>query len=748
MESSNETDASGIDAEDLKIFLIESYEILSQFEQDVLNLEKGSFDHKGLNQLYRALHTIKGNCGFLPFPKLEALAHSGETLLDSIRQNQHDITSEVATALLQLTDAIRQSLHTIEATTTEGNHNYANLIATLTALSSSAPVIDVTDITVATPAAVSLSPSPSPHTLTEDLSPKDLKILESSDAEATAVADSPFDATIRVQVDLLDHVMNLVSELVLARNRMLRLMPTSNNPTLLSTCQQINLITNELQDRIMRTRLQPISTLWRNLPRLVRETAIASGKEVALELDGSETELDRSLIAAIKDPLTHLVRNCIDHGIELPSVRVANGKAAQGHLKLRASQESGKVLLEISDDGAGIDPAQIRARSQQMGLISASQAEAMSDREALNLIFLPGFSTASEVTRLSGRGVGMDVVRRNLESVNGTIEIDSNPGHGTTFYLKIPLTLAITSALLVSSGGERFTIPQASVQELIRIEGSEQIERSIETLLNVPIYRLRGQILPLVNLASVLQLAASTVNSDVLYFVVIKADGYRFGLIVDCIEDTQDIVVKPLSKQLKALEMYAGATVLGDGKAALILDVVGLARYAGVQKQPETPPVATDIEEDDRQLILIVLGPQNSRLGICLTHATRLEMIPVDRIEQIGEQRVMQYRDRIASLIDLDIIFSEVSRPLSQLEDVVPVVVISLNENHTVGLMVHQILDIVEDSLTVTGAASRPGIQCYATVQGQITEILDLSAIVNLVNSYAMTRELMTEVGR
>ncbi|NJR63287.1 MAG: chemotaxis protein CheA [Cyanobacteria bacterium CRU_2_1] len=726
---------SEIDAEDLKAFLVESHEILSQFEQGILNLEKGSLNQQQLNQLYRALHTIKGNCGFLPFPQLEAIVHAGETLLGAIRTTQRNITPDVATVLLQLTDAIRKALHTIETTATEGIQDYTPLIATLAALSISAPIAVIpvdSPPDTSPPDTVVLSASPLPLS-------NGSEVLESSNTQPSATLDS----TIRVQVDLLDQVMNLVSELVLARNRMMRLAPSSNDAALISTCQQINLITNELQDRVMQTRMQPISTLWRNLPRLVRETAIACGKEVVLELDGSETELDRHLIAAIKDPLTHLVRNCIDHGIERPDIRVAQGKPAQGIIKLRALQDSGRVTLEISDDGAGIDLAQIKTRSQQQGLMSHTQAESVSDREALDLIFLPGFSTASEITRLSGRGVGMDVVRRNLESVNGTIEIDSQPRCGTTFRLKIPLTLAIIPALLISSSGERFTLPQASVQELIRIEGIDQIEQSIETLLDVSVYRLRGQILPLVHLASVLQLATSPTQSDILYFVVIAAEGYRFGLIVDQIEDTQDIVVKPLSKQLKSLKMFAGVTVLGDGKIALILDVAGLAHHAGVQQQQASLSIP-EPDQRDRQLILIVLGPQNSRLGICLTHATRLEMISSEKIEQIGAQPVMQYRDRIVSLIDLETVFTGISRPLSEFEAVVSVVVIALDEHATVGLIVHQMLDIVEDSLTVTGAASRPGVQCYATVQGQITEILDLQALVDLANPYCVTPELVT----
>lgn len=728
-----------VDPEDLEAFVVEGYEILSQFEQDILELEKGSFDQKRLNRLYRALHTIKGNCGFLPLPKLETISHAGETLLETLRTTQQRVTPDVATALLQLTDAIRQTLHTIETTATEGSQDYSPLVATLTALCTPVSVTKIKGVSPSVLSAQQSAPVSAPA--------NDLKSSESSDGQPTngfrPNLDSALDSSIRVQVDRLDHMMNLISELVLVRNRVMQMMSGIHDAALASTFQQIDLITNELQDSVMRTRMQPISMLWRSLPRLVRETAIACGKEVALELNGNDTELDRSLIAAIKDPVTHLIRNCIDHGIESPDIRVANGKSARGTLSLRALQENGKVTLEIQDDGAGINAEQVRFRSQQMGLISATEAASLTDREALDLIFLPGLSTAEGVTRLSGRGVGMDVVRRNLESVNGTIEIESQLGYGTTFRLRIPLTLAIIPALLVSAGGERFAIPQASVQELIRIEGSELIERSIETLLNVPVYRLRGQILPLVNLASILQLKTALPDHELLYFVVIAADGHRFGLIVDQIEDTQDVVVKPLSRQLKSLHVFTGVTILGDGQAALILDPAGLAQQAGVQQQADVVLPSSEEKTDDRQLILVVLGPRQTRLGICLTHATRLEMVSRENIEQIGEQYVMKYRDRIATVIDLETIFNNTTRPLTDFEQVLPVIVMTLDESLTVGLIVHQILDTVEESLTVTGAANRPGIQCYATVQGQITEMLDLAAIVELANPYRVGQERM-----
>jgi two-component system, chemotaxis family, sensor kinase CheA len=412
-----------VDAEDLQLFLVECQENLNQFEQDTLSLENNEYNPDRVNRLYRALHTIKGNCGFLPLPKLESIAHAGETLLDAVRTAQCPITPETATVLLQLTDTIRQLLKIIETNTTEGNQDYSRLISTL----------------------IGLCPSQ-----VEGEARSTAQIVEEANThvEETSLDSATLDSTIRVSVELLDQVMNLVGELVLARNRVMQLAETRDK-TFIATYQQLNLITNELQDSVMRTRLQPISTLWRNLPRLVRDVALACGKEVNLTLEGSETELDRSIIAALKDPLTHLVRNCIDHGIERPPVRLAKGKSAQGSLILRASQKSGKVILDIQDDGAGIDPVQLKVKAQQQGLLSTTQAESIRDAEALDLIFTPGFSTAAEVTHVSGRGVGMDVVRRNLEAVNGTVEVASQPDKGTTFRLKIPLTLAIQPTLLI-----------------------------------------------------------------------------------------------------------------------------------------------------------------------------------------------------------------------------------------------------------------------------------------------------------
>jgi two-component system, chemotaxis family, sensor kinase CheA len=705
-----------IDEEDIKAFLVESYENLAQAEKDILDLEV-SGDLESLNRIYRALHSIKGNCGFLAFSKLEALAHAGENLLGNLRDGKQDLTPDIATNLLQTVDAIRAILGAIETTSEEGEEDYWELIEALLGNKSK-----VTSQNVG------------------------------------ANGRSPLhESSIRVDIDLLDRMMNLMGELVLVRNQVIQHSTELRDDGLTNTCQRLHLITSDLQSGIMQTRMQPINNIWRNFPRLVRDLAISCGKQVNLEFEGADTELDRSILEAIKDPLTHLIRNCIDHGIETPEVRKQLNKPPTGQLHLRASQENGKINIEISDDGRGIDTNKLKQKAQQLGAIDAQKAETMSEHEAIKLMFLPGFSTKEEVTRLSGRGVGMDVVRQNLEAVNGTIEVKSQLNRGTTFQLKIPLTLAIISALLVSSGKEQFAIAQNNLQEIVRIEGKEEIERRIETFYNVPIYRLRGKILPLIYLNQVLQLQDSEADPEILNIVVIDADEYDYGLVVDRVDDTQEIVVKPLGKQLKALTVYAGATILGDGSISLILDAVGLARKAELQEievvgangealavggfpdiskvpnpKGHLPLQKSAIEEQEKQFILIAEGPQNTRMGIVLDRAVRLEEIPLKTIERLGEQYVVQYRDRILALIDLHLIFAGEKRELTKLknnEESLAVIVVTLDENQSIGLVIEKFLDVVEETLIVKAAASRPGVKCYATVQGQVTEILDLEAI-------------------
>ncbi|MBD0388350.1 MAG: chemotaxis protein CheA, partial [Nostoc sp. C3-bin3] len=512
--------------DDIEAFLVESYENLNQIEGDIIELEKTSANGEALVRIYRSLHTLKGNCGFLPFPNLESLAHAGENLLSCLRDRQLAITPEIISILLQTVDGIRQILSQIQATKQDGDvydglrlRDYSALIATLTRLSETKQ-----------------TPKPSQSSVNIQTPQKDTAASESVEAlnhELTEISTTTSEsAYIRVNVNLLDQMMNLVGELVLARNQIIGFSTKFKDNSFAATCQHLSLLTAELQEGVMKTRLQPISSIWQKFPRVTRDLAIASGKEVEVEMEGAETELDKSIIETIKDPLTHLVRNCIDHGIELPDERVACGKPSLGRLFLRAFHESGKVNIEIGDDGRGLNLERLKGRAQQLGLVNAVQATTMSESEVMNLIFLSGFSTAEQVTHLSGRGVGMDIVKSNIEKINGTIEIYSQQGQGTTFKIKIPLTLAIIPALIVTSGGNRYAIPQASLQELVRLEALN----SIEILYDVPVYRLRGNLVPLIYLNEVLQ-QDSVSNLETLSLVIVQVDNYRFGLVVDTIED-------------------------------------------------------------------------------------------------------------------------------------------------------------------------------------------------------------------
>ncbi|PSB59945.1 chemotaxis protein CheA, partial [Chroococcidiopsis cubana CCALA 043] len=600
---------------------------------------------------------------------------------------------------------------------------------------------------------------------------------------------NPSDSTIRVNVELLDRVMNLVGELVLARNQMVRFAETVPDSDLTETCQRLNQVTTQLQEEVLKTRMQPIATIWQKFPRAIRDLAIASGKQVQVEMNGADTELDRSVLEAIKDPLTHIVRNCIAHGIETPEIRSSRGKPIQGKLALHAWHEGGTVKIEISDDGNGIDPQQLKQQAQKLGILSAVEAEKIGEAEALNLIFVSGFSTAAQVTNLSGRGVGMDVVKTNLDAIDGKVEVDSQVGQGTKFKLKIPLTLAIIPALIADSGNHRFAIPQVSIQELVQLEVETSL-LEIETFYDIPVYRLRGKLLPLVYLNQTLQLQAVRADAEIINIVVINADNYCFGLVVDEIQDIQDIVVKPLGKQLRDVSAFAGATILGDGKIALIIDAVGLANCAGVTSQLQQQlaiATATAVEErtGDRQSILLFHGGSGARMGLLMSQVFRLEEFDPIAVEIVAARPVVQYRNTILPLIYLHQIFgnSDVSKsrslqppltrgaispqlssdfpesrspqpPLTRgaispqlswareatngKDDKLQVIVVELDRERSLGLVVERILDIVEEPLAIAGHATRSGILYLAAIQGQVTEILDLHTIVQIAYPYLL----------
>jgi two-component system chemotaxis sensor kinase CheA len=551
--------------------------------------------------------------------------------------------------------------------------------------------------------------------------------------------------SIRVDVHLLDRLMNLVGELVLTRNQITQFTARQSDPTIVGPTQQLNLLTSELQEEVMKTRMQHISNIFDKFPRVVRDVAMGLNKQVLIEMEGKDTELDKSLLEAIKDPLTHIVRNSVDHGIEMPDERVARWKRPEGHLKLRACHEGGQVLIEISDDGAGIDTLRVKKKAIEKGLITSQQASQMSEHEVLHLIFLPGFSTAEKVTNLSGRGVGMDVVKTNIDRGNGSVDLQSVAGKGTEIKIKIPLTLAILKAVLLQSDGKRFAIPQVSIQELVCLDG-DRVRTDIEQVHGVPVYRMRGRLLPLVYLRNELKLAelgaAHAELNDSVNIVVLQADDQLFGLVVDEIKDAEEIVVKPLNKQLRGIKVFAGATIMGDGKVALILDVVGLAQNASILTQARDRAVTEQNAENllnqqadqiEKQTFLLFRGPDDGHMALPLGTLARLEEFPASQVEKSGTDWVVQYRGRILPLIRLDHVLKERRTRLRHADkkvepDLLQVLVCN-DDGRSMGIIVERIVDIVEDLATVQSPATREGVRHAVVIQNRVTELLDIQAI-------------------
>jgi two-component system chemotaxis sensor kinase CheA len=727
----------------IKEFLIESIEGLDQLDRDFVKLEKTPDSKDLLASIFRSVHTIKGTGGILGFDKLGAVAHVGESMLSRMRDRKLSLNPRVTTALLSLVDALRKMLSSIEMTGAEGDGDYSDVVAAVTSILDGS-----SDSAVVPPhAAIPLQCSAASEELGSDDDAYVPKTPQAGVAAAAASAsskslpdlqsekhDALASSTIRVDVGLLDKVMNLVGELVLARNQVLQFTTTTKDATFLRTAQRLNLITTELQEGVMKTRMQPIGNVWNKFPRVVRDLAIGCAKQVRIDMDGADTELDKTIIEAIKDPLTHLVRNAVDHGIESPEQRKKAGKPPEGRLSLRAFHEGGQVNIEISDDGAGIDTDRVKRKAVDRGTITSDHAARMSEREALNLIFLPGLTTAERVTNVSGRGVGMDVVKTNIEKIGGMVDVQSTAGHGTTLKIKIPLTLAIIPALIVTSGKERFAIPQVSLLELVRLEGPDAVA-SIENIEGAPVYRLRGNLLPLVDLNRELGLPASATedgNAQVVNIVVLQADDRQFGLVVDEINDTEEIVVKPLGKQLKGLACFAGATIMGDGQVALILDVLGIAQMANVvaelRSHAVTERAAKNVESaGSKDTWLLFTVGEDRRMATQLSSVSRLEEIPVNWIERSGDSEVVQYRKKIMPLIRVSALLN---LPSSKKDtDKAQVIVFAQGENY-IGLIVDEIVDIVEQQISLERCGRHADVSGSAVIQQRVTDVLDLDMII------------------
>jgi len=721
------------DDEIMREFLIESRENLLGLDRDFVALEQNPRDRAILTRIFRCVHTIKGTSGFLNLPALEKLTHVGETQLSRLRDGEILLDTHATSALLAMLDAVRRVLASLETTGAEGGEDFTAIIAELAKIGQSAPApaaVMPAPAAVVPPAPPAPEKPPAPEAKPQVTPAPALAASADAPAEPTA-APGVAETAIRVDVALLDRVMNLVGELVLARNQILQYGARSTDAALVNASQRLNLLTTELQACAMKTRMQPIGNVWNRFPRVVRDLANVCGKSVHLELEGSSTELDRSIIEAIKDPLIHAVRNAIDHGIENAERRALAGKPSQGRLRLRAYHEGGQVNIEVSDDGGGINVEKVRARAVERGLVASERAQRMNERDLLQLIFLPGFSTAESVSLVSGRGVGMDVVKFNIEKVGGTVDIASRFGHGTTLKIKIPLTLAIIPALLVASGGERFAIPQVNLLELVRLEGAAS-RRGIESLHGTPLYRLRGNLLPLVFLNEVLDLPGPGANADVVNIVVVQADEQKFGLVVDGISDTEEIVVKPLGKELKQLAVFAGATIMGDGHVALIIDVLGLARRAHVvsptrERMLEERPVSAPTSGARREPMLVFRARGDARMAIPLALVSRLEEIAPARVERAAGREVVQYRGGVMPLLWL---VDDRSRATRMTREQPLHVVVFTENGRSVGLVVDEISDVIEEEVHVQAQAGSADLLGIAVLAGRVTDLLDVRRLI------------------
>ncbi len=757
-------------------FLVESYENLDRYDEDLLALERAPDDAEVISSIFRTIHTVKGTAGFFAFDRLGGLAHVAENLLGRLREGELAVNEEIASALLVTGDTLRQMLGTIEATGEEGDEDVTELTELLKRLHAgeqdpaaaedasvhgpapdedasvdgSAPDEDGVDAKLGemlvdegetTPDAVALAAHE--QDLGDDRRIGEILVDQGQttpdavdkavEAQGNDAARSLSDSSIRVDVGLLDELMNLVGELVLARNQIVQLVGEEQDSHYAGASQRLNLITTELQEGVMKTRMQPIGNVWNKLPRVVRDLSLSCGKQVKLVMEGQDTELDKTIIEAIKDPLTHLVRNAVDHGIELPEQRIAAGKPEEGQLTLRAFHEGGQVNIEIVDDGGGIDPHALKQKAIAKRVITAEQAATMTDREAVNLIFAAGFSTAEEVTSVSGRGVGMDVVRTNIERIGGTVDVQSEQGHGTSCKVKIPLTLAIVPALMVTSGTSRFAIPQLSLIELVRLEG-EEARKGIELVHGAPVYRLRGRLLPIVDLAG--ELGRETpLSRDNVNIVVLQADGQSFGLVVDTIQDTEEIVVKPLGSHLKEADLFSGATIMGDGRVALILDVLGIAERARVVTETtERAGTAEDLGDilDDRHverrtLLLVGIG-DDRRAAIALSDVERLEEFASASIEFGNGREVVQYREDILPLVRLADALGVGGYGMDVPEHLD--VVVNRIDGQMVGIVVGSILDIVEQDVDLRDGDEGRNVLGSAIIQGRVTDVVDIDAVV------------------
>jgi two-component system chemotaxis sensor kinase CheA len=723
----------------LQEFLSETGEHLDTVDRELVRFEQEPNNTDILRNIFRLVHTVKGTCGFIGLPRLEALTHAAESVMGQFRDGA-SVSSTAVTAILETIDQIKEIMAELTEKGQEPPGNDDPLIGELRALAAKAKQELSTreEPAALDPVAAYLAKSHAENRPAADSKPDDLDLV-------FRAAPSPLDqprtpgseetatrpvgpATLRVNVDTLEHLMTMVSELVLTRNQLLEISRQQDDAGLKAPLQRLSLITAELQDGVMKTRMQPIGNAWSKLPRIVRDLSTDLEKKIELVMEGEDTELDRQILDLIKDPLTHMVRNCADHAIEPPTERLALGKPEAGTIRVSAYHEGGAVTIAIADDGRGMDVARIRNKALQRALASEAELEKMSEAQILRFVFHPGFSTAEDVTAISGRGVGMDVVKVNVDAIGGVVDIASIAGAGTAITIKIPLTLAIVSALIVASGAQRFAIPQVVVRELVRVKTGS--EHRIERINDSPVLRLRDRLLPIIALAGVMEREATPLEDG---FIVVTQVGERqFGILVDSVFHTEEIVVKPMSTKLRHIPLFSGNTILGDGAVVLIIDPNGVARLVGAlagSQDGALPGTASDVAAAaERTTMLVFRAGANQLKAVPLALVTRLEEVDAALFESGGGRSLLNYRGRLMPIVPVEGV--EVRGSGLQ-----PLVIFS-DGDLTMALAVDAIVDIVEETLDIEMLAmAEQGVVGSAIIRGRATEILDLAHYLPKANA-------------
>ena len=710
-------------------FILEAREIIDQLDIDFVRFEENPNDPSLVGNIFRGLHTLKGSSGFFSLKRFETLSHAGESLLGKIRSGQITLDLAKSSNLLKMNDVLRQIIEHVESHHVEPVGDDRDLINSLLGMASG----NTQDLKSSIQKEVVTEVFTPSIDMADPLEHQDLLELEVNNAPGHGVV-----VPIKVAPDILDKLMNIASEMVLARNRLLPFSQQSSDKLFTSAVRSIDMLTLELQERMMKMRMQPIFHIWAKFPRLVRDVSLECNKKVRLLQEGSETELDRILLDSIRDPLIHLIRNSIDHSIESPVIRLEKGKPEVADLILRAAHQNGMVIIGVIDDGAGVDYARVRQRAISHGLISSEKANALSDKELINLIFLPGFSTRDQVTHLSGRGVGMDVVKNNIENIGGSIEITSTPNQGTHVKLKIPLTLAILPTLFVQSGEEIFLIPQNRILELVRFAPNTP-NNLVEDFYGTPTYRLRDGLIPLLFLNEQLNLPQLTPRpKQKLFIVVLNFNGTIFGLVVEAVLNIQDVVIKPLGELLRDMSKFAGATIMGNGDVALILDIDGIARQSGLVERLDLNPIRQDEKyiphHEEMISVLLFEIPGLRKIALPLDIIDHIVKLDAAQIQQNGNREVVYFNDQLMSLVRLNHYVSGGSQGIDHSTSRVPVLICRYRDS-LYGLVVKQVTDIIEVPAKLHELATpQKGLNGSIIFNDQVINVLDLEEVLIMHN--------------